>query len=201
MQPQNRQSLHRLIGHAAAVHFGTPCTSFTLARRGNAPRSRQFPLGKPGLSEQDAEKVRIGNVLATFTVAQANRCHLDGRPWLIENPAGSRLWHFPGVKKLLHKKDVVKVCCSYCAFGCRWRKNTSFMAGGGIRNLDLIDLRCPSHNGLCRFSGSRHKILSGHEDGVSMTKLAEAYPKGLCHNLAVIFRNFFMRRLFNNLNG
>jgi hypothetical protein len=198
---RNRQSLRRLIGHAAAVHFGTPCTSFTLARRGNAPRSRHFPLGKPGLSEVDAQKVKVGNILAAFTCAQANRCHNEGRPWMIENPAGSRLWHLPGFQRLQQRKGIIKYCCSYCAFGCRWRKNTSFLVGGGMRNLEMLDWRCPSHKGVCMFSGTRHKILTGHENGVSMTKVAEAYPKDLCRRLASAFRNFFMQRLLHYLEN
>ena len=59
-------------GVVLMVHFGTPCTTFSIARRddGGPPplRSEQFLLGLSGLSELNAEKVRLGNLFLDITI-------------------------------------------------------------------------------------------------------------------------------------
>lgn len=63
-------------GRVASVWLGTPCTSFSMARRGRPPalRSRQFPWGVGGLSEEDQERVRLGNILAKRSLAIFREC-------------------------------------------------------------------------------------------------------------------------------
>lgn len=82
-------------GFICYVHFGTPCSSFSLARKndGGPPplRDRQNLWGLPGLSSQDQEKVRLGNKLMDITVKLALNAHESGTYWSIENPLGSYL--------------------------------------------------------------------------------------------------------------
>ena len=71
-----QRKLHNWIcsGVIALLHFGTPCTSFSRARRndGGPPpiRSPEHLFGIPGISEEDLEKVRMGTVPGS---------HLDAR--------------------------------------------------------------------------------------------------------------------------
>eukprot|EP00973_Karenia_brevis_P090121 12401080-Karenia_brevis.AAC.1 len=68
-KPSNQKALRRILGSAHYVHFAPPCLSFSLARRGRAPRSRQYPFGKPWLSDIDQLKVDEGNILLAFCVS------------------------------------------------------------------------------------------------------------------------------------
>jgi hypothetical protein len=45
--PQNVALLRRISGSAHFAHVGPLCGNFLNARRGQAPRSRQYPLGDP----------------------------------------------------------------------------------------------------------------------------------------------------------
>ena len=73
------------------VHLGTPCSSFSVARKddGGPPplRSQSSPTGLPGLSAVDQTKVLLGNLLlqkSVQVIRHAARFHVD---WSIENPA------------------------------------------------------------------------------------------------------------------
>ncbi len=65
-------------GLICAVWMGTPCNSFSRARDrpGGPPplRSDDHPNGLPDLAPHDQEKVRVGNILARFSISIFQCC-------------------------------------------------------------------------------------------------------------------------------
>ena len=117
-------------------------------------------------------------------------CYLSCRlqvPWCLENPALSYAWVTPNMVGLARKPSVSCHLCEYCRFGTPWRKSTKFMC----YLIDLSPLeryRCTGP--CCVVTGKKHLQLSGRrEDGQFRTKVAEAYPRGLCRVIANAFVN------------
>ena len=179
-----RRSIFR--GEVLSAMFGTPCTSFSVARDRTAIiRDRAHPWGKPNqlLSAEDAEKVRVGNLcaLATLTIIQwLDRFKL---PWCVENPHSSKLWQLPPFQELMSRAHVEDAVIDFCQYGSRWRKRTRLLFG----NLDSTDIRRFEHRmcqgrGFCSRTGLPHQQLTGAGPG---TLLAQPYPAGLCADLAM----------------
>ena len=75
------------------IHFGTPCSSFSLARKddGGPPplRDRASLWGRPNLRACDIEKVQLGNKFMAITAELVTMCQRCSVGWSVENPAGS----------------------------------------------------------------------------------------------------------------
>jgi hypothetical protein len=174
-----------------AATMGTPCTSFSMARRGPPPpargpppplRSRELPWGLPGLCEKDVERLRVGNLLARFTIRYALLCLEFKVPFMIENPLTSRLWVLPPMIKLLKQPGVQVVVVDFCQFGTRWRKSTKLVFGNVPEAaLEDLKLRRCGGRGVCSRTGKPHLVLSGTApNGKFWTLIAQPYPKLLC---------------------
>ena len=91
LDPAVFQHLQFLIqeGIVIFIHFGTPCSSFSIARKhdGGPPplRDRQHLWGRHGLSRRDREKLLLGNQFMALTAALATLCYDRGILWSIEN--------------------------------------------------------------------------------------------------------------------
>ena len=99
--------LLQLINNKAifGVHFGTPCTTYSRARKydGKGPpplRSLSHLSGLPGLSAWDRKKVEEGSLFMRLSCQIARAAHNVGCFFTIENPASSMLWAEPDIKKL-----------------------------------------------------------------------------------------------------
>ena len=176
----------------ACVWLATPCSSFSQARRGQggkmpgALRTREQVLGLPGLSDRDQERVRLGNRLARWTCRFIKACLQSGIPVILENPAGSLLWHFPGFQRLA--KQGRSIIYDNCQYGEVWRKRTRLV--GWNVDLDSLSLRCKQkfaiqndgqRKAVCSRTGAPHSVLSGPRAGAEWcTALASAYPWPLC---------------------
>ena len=175
-----------------ALWLGTPCGSWSLARRGHpgAPggplRSREFIYGlEESLSRPiDAAKIRAGNITMWFScqlIRAAKRMHV---PIGIENPASSRIWHAPPMAHLL-KSANVQAITDFCQHGTAYRKRTQVYVWGGV-DQDALHLKC-SGRGKCSRTGRPHLILQG-VDPVSRrlrTELANPYPKSFARACAL----------------
>ena len=81
-------------GKIWGTHLAMLCKSWSMARRGGtAPplRSKKRPWGLPGLSAEDKEKARIGNVLLEHSLTIMRVAKELGMPFAFENPHSSRL--------------------------------------------------------------------------------------------------------------
>ena len=122
MNKANVIVLWKFLASCAFGHFGPPCTSFSLARRGKAPRSRQFPLGKPGLSENDRWIVHVGNTLMHLCERGMQFLYERGTPGSLEQPNTCRMWLCRSMVRALHKTNSLNTNIVMCKFGTPWRK-------------------------------------------------------------------------------
>ena len=176
-------------GEALVLWLGTPCQSFTAARKndglGPGPlRSPAFPLGLPGLRGHDAVAVSTGNRLAECSARLFRHAHGRGAIACIENPATSYLWQHPSIAGLLRLQNVVLVTLHYCQFGERWKKPTSLMVANAPA-MHAVALTCESSRGICSATGCHHIQLRGRDPtGTFWTLRAQPYPTKLCQLIA-----------------
>ena len=107
-----------IISHfnVIVVWFGTPCASFSRARRGTPPplRSQLRPLGLDGLSDADRRRVQIANRHLRVTCNLARCCFRHHVPFVIENHAFSYLWETPAFGSLKRATGASDVVTDFC---------------------------------------------------------------------------------------
>lgn len=181
-----------LSGDVKFVWMGTPCNSWSRARRwdGRGPGplrdDHQFLMGFSDLPPHDLEKIRLGNILMKFSAKIFRICLKQGIPVAIENPRTSRLWLAPPVRHLLFHRDCQVDFTDFCQDKTPWRKRTQVL-------WSHVDLRptlrkCTGARGWCSQSGERHCQLQGTCNGTFMTLLAQPYPHAWCNRLATAFQ-------------
>ena len=143
LDPAVFQHLQFLIqgGIVIFIHFGTPCSSFSIARKhdGGPPplRDRQHLWGRHGLSRRDREKLLLGNKFMALTAALATLCYDRGILWSIENPASSFLWRMPPVQALAALPRVKQFLLDMCRFGAPHKKPTALLSSADLSPLAL----------------------------------------------------------------
>ena len=186
-------------GRVGFVWLGTPCNSWSRARRndGRGPGplrdDHQYLLGLPHLSEKDQLKVRVGNTLMRFTAKIFRMCLEFNIPVALENPHTSRLWLTPSIQYLLRHRHTEHAYTDFCQDGMPFRKRTRLLWA----NVDLRPaLRpCTGARGFCSRTHERHQQLAGSQGGQFLTLLAQPYPHALCRRLALCFEQAVMERL------
>ena len=160
------------------MHFGIPCKSWGPAARLNkCTRSGDCPGGDGSL-----ERELLGNRLADV-VGQLCQLLIDnGGYYSIENPAGSYLFKYAPICRLIGQ--LFNFC--QCAYGLvlpgaqqhhYCRKNTSILSN--LPELVILQLSCPGISAT-----HVHDVAWGSRklDGrtVSLARSAGAYPPNLC---------------------
>ena len=134
------------------------------------------------MSVKDQERVRLGNLLALWlcrVIRVAIRCKT---PFLVENPASSRLWIFPPLAALMHKCSMNFVFHA-CQYGGPALKPTRIV--GWNINLIGLDKKCQRQGRVCSAIGVPHVVLQGLDKrGVWLSASASAYPRRFCSALA-----------------
>lgn len=198
--PKIQKQLLKLVasGQVAYVWLGTPCNSWSRARRndGKGPGPLRddgmYLMGFLDLPPHDLEKIRVGNVLMKFSAKMFRCCLRHNVPIALENPHTSRLWLAPPIKHLLLHKATSDGYTDFCMDGKPFRKRTRLMWA----NVDLsLALRhCASCKGVCSRTLERHEQLQGSVGGQFRTLLAQPYPHRLCQRLASAFHAAVMYR-------
>ena len=173
------------FGFIFFAHFGTPCNSYSAARKddGGPPplRSKEFPDGLPNLSEQNCCIVFLGNLFNERTCEACVAIVTLGGDFSIENPLGSLLWETPSMKQLLWCARACFVDLDQCAFGAPSQKPTRLL----LSNQRMQKALCRSCPG-----GHVHEVLKGKvyseqfKKVVFRAKLAQEYPWELCRIMA-----------------
>ena len=174
------------LGGLFFVHFGTPCNTFSAARKddGGPPplRSLEFPLGLPTLSSDNTLLVMMGNLFVSRTEELAWLVVLHGGDVSIENPLLSLMWATPALLHLQHEARMIDIDFDQCVFGAPSKKPTRIRATTNVLLMDVPSLQCQG--------GHAHEVLQGHvwdpvrQRLVYRTKLAQEYPEHLCAVLA-----------------
>jgi hypothetical protein len=168
-------------GSVSFVWMGTPCASWSRARHdldGGGPRSARFILGKPGLSDADNYRVKIGNKTMNFSCRVIELCQTLEVPCALENPFTSFIWHAPRLVRAA-QNNCTDVILDFCQFSQPWRKRTRVK----VWNLSCVEAAsrlCHGRHGICSASKKPHIVLKGRsKQGISWTKIAEPYPPQL----------------------
>eukprot|EP00435_Cladocopium_sp_Y103_P010201 s4329_g2.t1 len=159
------------------VHFGTPCTVFSVARKGirNLERARY--------------KERLGCELAFFTARAVEACIQHGVAWSIENPLSSALWDLWPIQQLGLRSDTYMVEFPMCAYGAPFKKMTRLLTNLG--ELCSLNRGC-FHLKHSEVLAGKVKVSSGSGyEYMNKTELAGAYPKGLAETWSSVLRRVF----------
>ena len=118
----------------------------------------------------------------------------------IENPNTSNLWHIEELAAWVLSERLSVVDVDYCQFSQPWRKRTRFLFSSCM-NADALQRLCRGHKGLCSRTGLAHVQLQGKVNGVNRTKLAEPYPRQLCHRIAHLVFLQYQSRVVQRLQS
>ena len=102
--------------------FGTPCSSFSRARRGKPDkpdsgrllRNEGHPWGLPGLSPKELLVASIGNATARSSFRLIREFERLGIPCLLENPVSSQLFYLPPLRRLMKLSSCHFISTDMC---------------------------------------------------------------------------------------
>ena len=104
---------------AIAVWVATPCASWSRARHDlpdkGGPRSKEFIMGKPNLSEADCRRVDIGNRTMDFSARLISFCRRFNTPVVLENPWNDYLWLAAPIARQVSGQNATVV--DFCQYG------------------------------------------------------------------------------------
>lgn len=182
------------------IWIGMPCTSFSIARRndgiGPGPlRSDNYPMGLPHLLPHDMKKVKEGNLLLEFSYNLIQECNRYNTPWALENPASSRCWLTPLLKKV--SSSAHYCILDFCQFGEPWKKQTAILHKGV--DLSAAQRLCSGGGKVCSRTGKKHLVLKGiSPSGSFWTLVAQPYP----FELVEVLSNCLFEQIFHqNASG
>ena len=177
--PAVQKHVFSLIRQADFIHSGLPCNTYTSALIGDAIlRTREHPMGRPGLSSKQQANVELHNKLLMFMLRVIRFCRRKKIPLSLENPCSSKLWQTPLLRR--ESKDGTRCTVDFCAFHTRWRKRTTFLTWNTHALHSLNQYRCKFCKGCCQYSGCPHVQLEGSgPGGKAWTRIAQDYPVSL----------------------
>lgn len=179
LEPNLQARLKSLLGSRCFIAMAASpvCASFSTAI--TPPwRMKIWPRGKPGLTEEQLEKIRLGHEQLAFTLELVRVCLRHGVIFWIENPEQSWFWKIDkelSWDDILARGDVGDFRVDQCVFGTPWRKRTRFRTNSHLRDQKQL-CRCTKPHVKLRGRSKQH--------GMNFTKLAESYPRKLCSVLA-----------------
>lgn len=145
LRKRELSELQRLVlswiasGRVFAVQLGTPCSAWSVARRGVTDERRA------------RAKELAGVELALFSAQVARACARVGAGFSIENPSSSALWRFDSIASLLTLNDAHRVDFDMCRYDPWYRKSTSILTN--IPEL-LLNAKCTADRSHIRLRGT-----------------------------------------------
>lgn len=192
-----RQGILRAIARqrADAVWLGTPCSSWSLARRGRAGRpggplrTLEHLGGVPAARAHESDRARIlgGDRTLAFSADCIASCVRHRVPVAIENPASSRLWHASRLSSLLLHPSADSVVTDMCQHGATYRKRTRVVSWHASWPHGWAPT-CVS-SGRCTRTGAPHEMLRGSTEGATRTSSAAVYPMKFTAEAAAVLWN------------
>ena len=185
-------------GRVAAVPMAPPCGTSSRARERPLParlkrlgvpepkqlRSAQYPLGFPWLTGTSKLRVNLANECYTTVAIVFTLCVELAIAAFIENPANSRMWDVPCIKKLFDLPGVYFTVFHACMHGGARDKLTALLHT--CPHLCRLEVRCDKQHQHQPWTISR-SIQGGWQFDTS----AEAeYPLLLCSRMASAFAEF-----------
>ena len=176
LDPAVRQQIEELVRAGAFLGVGAAieCRSFSRAIT-PAVRDREFPYGKPNLTENMTLRVEQGNSHALFVLRMVLLCKQLQLVYWVENPDGSFLWLLPEWMESQLASAENSYRFDMCRYNTPWRKRTRI-----ANNTSLAGKR-----ELC-CGGHSHLVLRGRsgQHQACWTRVAQVYPLALARRLA-----------------
>ena len=174
-----RRSTQQLIikwiekGIFGFVHLGTPCTIWSIARKGVKE------------SKASRAKEELGIELALFSSEVIRTCNKHRIPFALENPRTSKLFQFEPLLRALATGHWEFVDFDMCRYGEDYKKSTRIVTS--FPELQKLSIKCCHHSHKTWLKGKVRIIDEvGRPVYVNRTALAGAYPQSLCAEYAKI---------------
>ena len=168
------------------LHCGTPCNTFSSARKddGGPPplRSLEYPMGLPDLSLDNWCLVQLGNLFLGHTCEACVIVFDHGGDFSIENPLLSLMWVTYLMDNLIFHARALAIDLEQCAFGAPSRKPTRLECSNEL--FDPLAITCPGGHGHIKLKGKVIDPETGKR--VFKTKAAQVYPWALCAAFASV---------------
>ena len=183
------------LGAVVFAHFGTPCNTFSSARKndGGPPplRSSEFPDGLPSIPVAYAASLFMGNLFLDRTLEAAEAIVMLGGDFSLENPLQSLLWETQRSRSLQRQARAHFVDLDQCMFGAPSPKPTRLMVTHYA--FDALTIRCSGDHKHVKLKG---RVWSDQFQAVVFrTKLAQEYPWSLCEAMALAIQRAMSRSL------
>ena len=171
------------VGAVHFVHCGTPCNTFSAARKedGGPPplRSAIEPFGLKTLTGDLWFSAVQGNLFADRSAEVCATVLEMGGDFSIENPEKSLIWCV--FRTFLQQSRAIMVSFDQCAFGAPSVKPTSLMVSHAL--MSQLARRCPGSHRHVVLKGKVYSAQFGRV--VFRTKLAQEYPWQMCEQMAL----------------
>ena len=120
-----------------------------------------------------------GNRIMRAVIKLSRQCHRHNVPWAIENPDKSFCWMTSLLEELSNVRNVHEMTSDICAFGIKWRKNATVLAG----HVDSADvwalnrMRCYGRT-RCTVTNEKHMQVVGYDFSRQCARVnkAKTYP-------------------------
>ena len=173
-----------LLGAIFFMHFGTPCNTFSSARKddGGPPplRSAEFPEGLPNLDLDLFSVTFLGNLFVDRTAEACCALCLLGKDFSVENPLFSLIWSTSALVKVAASCRTINVDFDQCMWGAPSVKPTRLMVTDA--HFRALEVRCDGSHKHIKLKGKVWSPFSGRK--VYRTKLAQEYPFRMCEVMA-----------------
>ena len=173
-----------LLGAIFFMHFGTPCNTFSSARKedGGPPplRSAEFPEGLPNLDLDLFSVTFLGNLFVDRTAEACCALCLLGKDFSVENPLFSLIWSTSALLKVAASCRTINVDFDQCMWGAPSVKPTRLMVTDA--HFRALEVRCDGSHTHIKLKGKVWSAFFGRK--VYRTKLAQEYPFRMCEVMA-----------------
>ena len=167
------------------IHCGTPCNTFSSARKddGGPPplRSMDHPEGLPGLAPDLWDQAFLGNLFVERSAEACSLVVLMGGNFSIENPEFSLIWHTPLMLRLRRESRAWLVSFDQCEWGAPSVKPTSLLVTHAA--FESLHRRCTKSHTHVKLRGKVFSSAFGRV--VYRTKIAQEYPWRMCEQMAL----------------
>ena len=121
-------------GEVLGCMMSVPSAGWNVARHSSQPfRTSAQPWGieesRVSMSPSDMACLDTRNRIMRTVIKLARKCERFHVPWAIENPAKSLCWTTSKLQERSNRRNVFKMTFDFCAFGTKWRKRTTVLAG------------------------------------------------------------------------
>jgi hypothetical protein len=156
-------------------------------------RSKVYPMGLPGLTEEQRDKVQAENSLLEFVLSVGERCGELGIWFFLERSGGTLHGELPQWKEFVRKTPIAlgprSILLEFCGFGGRIQRKTEIISNAGW--FSSFEKGCPG----CASHVSIREAGAAERNGEYPEELARSWAQEvLAQGPSPLFREKFPER-------